>query len=78
MHAISGYFGHEEDESVKMKCFNHPNVINLIAAFVDAGPASYIVMLFMDSGSLLSFLKKWNEITVSHNSIMLLCFSSGK
>ena len=46
------------DESVKMKHFNHPNVISLMGVCVDAGPAPYIVMPFMANGSLLSFLKK--------------------
>ena len=45
-------------ESVKMKHFNHPNVISLMGVCVDAGPAPYIVMPFMANGSLLSFLKK--------------------
>ena len=59
----SGYFGREEirnmmDESVKMKRFDHPNVISLIGVCVDAGPAPYIVMPFMANGSLLSYLKK--------------------
>ena len=59
----SGYFGQEDiknmmDESVKMKHFNHPNVISLMGVCVDAGPAPYIVMPFMANGSLLSFLKK--------------------
>ena len=60
---ILGYFGHEEiksimSESVKMKRFDHPNVISLIGVCVDAGPAPYIIMPFMGNGSLLSYLKK--------------------
>ena len=59
----SGYFGGEEidnimSESIKMKRFNHPNVIGLIGVCVDAGPAPYIIMPFMGNGSLLSYLKK--------------------
>ena len=59
----SGYFGREEvrkmmDESLKMKCFDHPNVISLIGVCIDAGPAPYIIMPFMGKGSLLSYLKK--------------------
>ena len=59
----SGYFGGEEidnmmSESVKMKHFDHPNVISLIGVCTDAGPAPYIIMPFMDNGSLLSYLKK--------------------
>ena len=45
-------------ESVKMKRFDHPNVISLIGVCIDAGPAPYIIMPFMDNGSLLSYLKK--------------------
>jgi len=59
----SGYFGGEEidnimSESIKMKRFNHPNVIGLIGVCVDAGPAPYIIMPFMGNGSLLFYLKK--------------------
>ena len=45
-------------ESVKMKRFDHPNVISLIGVCIDAGPAPYIIMPFMGNGSLLSYLKK--------------------
>ena len=45
------------DESIKMKRFDHPNVISLIGVCIDAGPAPYIIMPFMGSGSLLSYLK---------------------
>ena len=46
------------EESVKMKRFNHPNVMNLIGVCINAGPAPYIVMPFMANGSLLSYLRK--------------------
>ena len=46
------------EESVKMKQFNHPNVMNLIGVCMNAGPAPYIVMPFMANGSLLSYLRK--------------------
>ena len=46
------------EESVKMKQFKHPNVMNLIGVCMDAGPAPYIVMPFMANGSLLSYLRK--------------------
>ena len=45
-------------ESIKMKRFDHPNVISLIGVCVDAGPAPYIIMPLMGNGSLLSYLKK--------------------
>ena len=46
------------EESVKMKQFNHPNVMNLIGVCINAGPAPYIVMPFMANGSLLSYLRE--------------------
>ena len=46
------------DESLKMKAFSHPNILNLIGICLDAGPAPYIVMPYMEMGSLLQFLKK--------------------
>ena len=46
------------EESLKMKRFNHPNVISLIGVCIDAGPAPYIIMPFMGKGSLLFYLKK--------------------
>ncbi len=46
------------EESVKMKMFDHPNVLNLIGVCVDAGPSPYIVMPYMENGSLLSYLKR--------------------
>ena len=58
-----GFFDQNEinkimEESVKMKQFNHPNVMNLIGVCINAGPAPYIVMPFMANGSLLSYLRK--------------------
>ena len=44
-------------ESIKMKRFDHSNVISLIGVCIDAGQAPYIIMPFMDNGSLLSYLK---------------------
>ena len=46
------------EESVKMKQFKHPNVMNLIGVCLNAGPAPYIVMPFMANGSLLCYLRK--------------------
>ena len=45
-------------ESLKMKQFDHPNVLSMIGVCIDAGPAPYIVMPFMANGSLLSYLKR--------------------
>ncbi len=46
------------EESVKMKSFDHPNILSLIGVCVDAGSAPYIVMPYMENGSLLSYLKR--------------------
>ena len=46
------------DESLKMKHFDHPNVLGLIGVCLDAGPAPYMVMPYMANGSLLHYLKK--------------------
>ena len=46
------------DESLKMKHFDHPNVLGLTGVCLDAGPAPYIVMPYMANGSLLHYLKK--------------------
>ena len=45
-------------ESLKMKDFNHPNVLNMIGVCIDGGPAPFIVMPFMVNGSLRAYLKK--------------------
>ena len=46
------------DESLKMKAFSHPNILNLIEICIDAGPAPYIVMPYMEMESLLQYLKR--------------------
>ena len=48
-------------ECLKMSEFNHPNVLTLIGVCLDGGPAPYIIMPFMENGSLLSYLKKERE-----------------
>jgi len=58
-----GFFDQNEvkkiiEEGVKMKQFNHPNVMSLIGLCIDAGPAPYIIMPFMANGSLLSYLRR--------------------
>ena len=45
-------------ESVLMYKFNHPNVLPLVGICLDAGPSPYIVLPFMENGSLLSYVKK--------------------
>ena len=46
------------DESLKMKAFSHPNILNLIGVCVDLGAAPNIKKPYMERGSLLHFLKK--------------------
>ncbi len=46
------------EESLKMKMFDHPNVLQLIGVSIDAGEAPYLVMPYMANGSLLSYLRK--------------------
>ena len=46
------------EESIKMKHFDHPNVLHLMGVCLDAGPAPYVVMPYMANGSLLHYLKK--------------------
>jgi len=58
-----GFFDQNEvkkiiEEGVKMKQFNHPNIMSLIGLCIDAGPAPYIIMPFMANGSLLSYLRR--------------------
>ena len=46
------------EESLKMKAFQHTNVLSLIGVCIDAGAAPYLVMPYMLNGSLLSYLRK--------------------
>ena len=43
---------------MKMKHFDHPNVLSLIGVCLDAGSAPYVVIPYMANGSLLHYLKK--------------------
>ena len=45
-------------ECIRMKHFNHPNVMTLIGVCFDRGQVPYIVLPFMANGSLLSYLTK--------------------
>ena len=45
-------------ESDVMLKFDHPHVINLIGMCLDAGPSPYLVLPFMENGSLLSYVRK--------------------
>ena len=44
--------------------FDHPNVLKLTGVCLDGGPAPYIIMPFMENGSLLSYLKKERDSLV--------------
>ena len=60
-------------ETIKMKCFDHPNVISLIGVCIDAGPAPYIIMPFMGNGSLLAYLKYRTDLMAPDNRHSMLC-----
>ena len=57
------------NESLKMKCFDHPNVFSLIGVCLDAGPAPYVVIPFMANGSLLHYLKRERKNVVLTSDI---------
>ena len=44
-------------ECARMHRFEHPNVLKLSGVCLDGGPAPYIIMPFMENGSLLKYLK---------------------
>ena len=57
------------EESLKMKFFDHANVLNLLGVCVDTGSAPYIIMPLMSHGSLLCYLKKKrHNLTVAEGS----------
>ena len=45
-------------ECAKMKEFDHPNVLKLRGVCLDGGPAPYVIMPFMQCGSLQGYLKE--------------------
>jgi len=49
------------EEILKMKHFDHPNVMTLIGVCVSVGGGPAIVMPFMENGSLLSYLRRDKE-----------------
>ena len=51
-------------ECIRMSEFDHPNVLTLTGVCLDGGPAPYIIMPFMENGSLLSYLIKERESLV--------------
>ncbi len=45
-------------ECAKMYEFDHPNVLKLSGVCLDGGPAPYIIMPYMENGSLLAHLRE--------------------
>ena len=45
------------DEFLRMRDFDHHNVLTILGVCVDAGAAPYIVMPYMSNGSLLEFVR---------------------
>ena len=67
------------EEGLKMKFFDHANVLNLLGVCVDTGSAPYIIMPLMSHGSLLSYLKKKrHNLTVAEGSDVDLVLSVQK
>ena len=57
------------EETIKMKRFNHPNVLGLLGVCLNAGPAPYVVLPYMENGSLLDWLKRErNRIVLEENT----------
>ena len=57
------------EECIRMSHFDHRNVLSLIGVCLDKGPAPFIVMPFMDGGSLLNYLKNERaNLTISETS----------
>lgn len=50
------------NECTKMSSFDHPNVLPLVGVCVDGGTAPFIIMPYMDNGSLLAYLRKNREL----------------
>ena len=58
-------------ECVRMYDFDHPNVLKLLGVCLDGGPAPYIIMPYMENGSLSAYLKKERENLMLEDSTML-------
>ena len=57
-----GSFTHERTKTLIKECtliheLDHPNIISLVGICLDAGPSPYIILPFMENGSLLSYVK---------------------
>ena len=61
---------HLIEESQMMTRFNHLNVMKLLGVSVSQDKTLYLVMPFMDQGSLLSYLKKRRpDLTVENEEM---------
>ena len=57
------------EECTKMAHFNHRNVLSLIGVCIDVGEAPYLVMPYMEIGSLLTYLRKERaQLTISEGA----------
>ena len=62
---MAGHF----EETLKMKGFDHFNVLTLIGVFFDENDAPCIVMPYMSEGSLLSYLRRERpRLTIAENA----------
>ena len=71
MNIYSGSFTDEDTQTLIRECIlmhrlAHPNIISLIGLCLDAGPSPYIILPFMENGSLLSYVKDNREILVTN------------
>jgi serine/threonine protein kinase len=52
------------NEALIMKDFNHPNVLTLIGITLDKGEFPMVILPFMQNGSLLSFIRNEDNVSV--------------
>ena len=57
-----GSFTHQHTKTLIKECaliheLDRPNVTSLVGICLDAGPSPYIILPFMENGSLLSYVK---------------------
>jgi serine/threonine protein kinase len=60
---LKGDFDQEDvndlmEESIKMRAFQHPNVLGLVGVSIDLDSVPYIVLPYMANGNLLEWLKR--------------------
>ena len=52
------------EESLKMSRFKHRHIMGLVGVCLDAGPAPYIIMPYMENRCLLDYLKRERDSLV--------------